>query len=728
METINKQTITIDTKKYSRIPSPKFIQQDTNILEFIIKENGNTADLSNIERIILNYKRPDGRIISKLLSVVENIIVYQIGVEEMEVSGQAEVELQFYDLTNSTRMSTSIFKITIESAIGTSEISNPEEQTLLQGLFVEIQSISAQMDEVISNALYAKEQGDYAKELVEQLGGTDIGQFANDLQGRGVTPKYYGAIGDGETNDYLSIKSILDQIKSVDLLGLEYSALNSISAAINKNNENYMVIKNGIINGKNISAVSLSNKQKMIFFNVIFKNISQLNLKNCKNISFINCGIKDTVQSGIVTTSTCSNVKIIECNISNIGIGSINETWQGMGIELRGDGHVVARNKIIRTFGHGAVYLNGAINVLVDNNDIEDTFYRGVHLYGDPSSGLVQNNRIKRTGVINTLGSGLACNGIFSAGECDASQISILNNRIKDVAENGIEGNFGLVEGNYIENTGIDYVNKPTPSTEGIWANGYIYRNNTIVNSHGTPIKFYRDEAISSLKLLENHIIGKTGETIPIDINSPNGYVDLDIIDNKYFNCSGGIKLYGASKTNVNVKGNKNISAGLSLSSFEGGCRIDSQLSGIKNQRFREWVSSVPDNWQIRNVSISKIIEDNKNIAVITPSHSTYAGGIWQDILNDYESMNIMIIAEVKGTVPLRLIIYPCNNIDGTIDYSKGTSLQFATDPENYNQYIYSATNLTHCKYRIEIGTETTDSNKNISVKSAYAYVTNNKE
>jgi hypothetical protein len=143
MQTVNKQTITIDLKKSTIIQMPHFIQGDTNILEIIIKENGEDADLNNIGRIVANYERPDKEVIPRLLTKSEsNKVEYKLGIEENEVKGYGEMDIKFFSLDNLERISTKTFKVFLAASLGSDKIyENTGDLTLLQELFVEVESI-----------------------------------------------------------------------------------------------------------------------------------------------------------------------------------------------------------------------------------------------------------------------------------------------------------------------------------------------------------------------------------------------------------------------------------------------------------------------------------------------------------------------------------------------------------------------------------------------------------
>ncbi|MFD2681219.1 hypothetical protein [Bacillus seohaeanensis] len=181
MKTVNKKTVTIDLRQSTVIPLPQFIQNDTNILEFIVKDNRIDADLSNIGRIVVNYKRPDNHIVSRLLTPVNNTVSYEIGNEEMEVAGRGKLEIQFFSLDNLERISTKKLEVRIHENIGSSAIQEDDEDlTILQELFIEVGSVSdyaqEQGDYAKLQGNYAKTQGDYAKTEAQNVSSvaTDV--------------------------------------------------------------------------------------------------------------------------------------------------------------------------------------------------------------------------------------------------------------------------------------------------------------------------------------------------------------------------------------------------------------------------------------------------------------------------------------------------------------------------------------------------------------------------
>lgn len=196
----------------------------------------------------------------------------------------------------------------------------------------------------------------------------------------------------------------------------------------------------------------------------------------------------------------------------------------------------IADSKFRHIHGGSAIFLMGNFSqISVLKNDIDSVSGQGIELYrcSSLSKGKLANNVIQNCGVLRIhLKSGVGCNGIFGSTTGESlKQISVNNNQIKNVYENGIEGRFGLVEGNIIENTGIDLTNHPTPSPEGIF-DGIIIRNNTIINpgGHGIYIFSWKDSILEPRSLSGNVIKCRSSKYNGIDINANNGQLVIEKI------------------------------------------------------------------------------------------------------------------------------------------------------------------------------------------------------
>jgi hypothetical protein len=160
LEAQKKLSIEIELSKDVVFPFIKMIQHDTNILEFVVKENGEDADLSKIGRIVVYYRRPDKEEIPRFLKANGNKINYKIGYQEMKLFGEGQIELQFYSLDNLSRVSTKRFKIYLSGSSGTDlVIESDKDLTLLQELFVEVsdlKTLAAQSTDIVESEVVRK--------------------------------------------------------------------------------------------------------------------------------------------------------------------------------------------------------------------------------------------------------------------------------------------------------------------------------------------------------------------------------------------------------------------------------------------------------------------------------------------------------------------------------------------------------------------------------------------
>lgn len=280
------------------------------------------------------------------------------------------------------------------------------------------------------------------------------------------------------------------------------------------------------------SSLKLDGLQNVEFRNIHFINAKYIKISNSKDITIVNSSFNDFVKSGLYLYDS-SNVRVSDSEFSNIGSEDIEVSWQGAAIYASNiDVLTVSNNEISHTFGHGSVFVNNSKNLLIENNHIHDTFFRGIQLYDGTLTGTIKDNTISDIGSINTSHSGVGVNGIFAAAD-DLYGVDVLNNTITNVLENGIEGRFGRVENNIIDGTGIDVENHPTPSTEGIYANGLMYKNNIVKNTHGDGIKVYSPSLIDNLTIIDNLIIHDISGASGISLIGMNGYENVLIEDNE---------------------------------------------------------------------------------------------------------------------------------------------------------------------------------------------------
>lgn len=558
---------------------------------------------------------------------------------------------------------------------------------------------------------------------------TDIATFNERLiesMKKFVSIKDSGGVVDGITNDVEVAKTLFNQGNSFSSFGGTVFLGGELSASTPVTTKRKII--DTVFKGNEIGSITLNGKQNLTFENVSFENIIYLRLLSCKKVTFKRCNFNNLPISGIVMDSLCNKIIIEDdCVFDNIGYGTIVATYQGMAVVLGGTNAEVRNSRISNTFGYGAIHVpTNVTNFLIDNNDIEDTFYRGVDLYGNGSSGLISNNRFKRMGYINTTNSGVGCNAVFG-GNGNFNLVDVQDNHMVDMYENGVEGSFGNVDRNYIKNTATDIVGHPTPSTEGIYANGKSYKENTVVNPYGSSIKMFSSGAISDLEIINNHLYGKASTTFaPIDINSQTSYTNVKIDSNDFHNYTEGVALTNKPKTNVEVRDNKNYSRGKTIQTSNGAFVVTLDNLKSKNSRFINWVGTPPDDWTTRNSLVSKVVDGERNYALVTPNN-IYTGGLWQDISNDYELMNITVKVILKGTITARISITPFNDA-GVIDDPLVAYSDVTPSDVDFNTYYFSLTNVDRNKYRIQVGANSIDNTKNITVKSIEVYTENNRK
>lgn len=161
MEIKNTIPITIDFRKPSKIPMPQVNQYDTNEFEFTVLNSGQPADLSTADRIVANYRRPDKSVITREITAEANVITYPMGSEEMAVEGMGELNVQLFAADR--RLSSMAMKVYVHKNLGAA-FEGGEGLPLLQDLFVEVAGL---VEDTQTNANYALNQGDYAKEQAD---------------------------------------------------------------------------------------------------------------------------------------------------------------------------------------------------------------------------------------------------------------------------------------------------------------------------------------------------------------------------------------------------------------------------------------------------------------------------------------------------------------------------------------------------------------------------------
>lgn len=249
-----------------------------------------------------------------------------------------------------------------------------------------------------------------------------------------------------------------------------------------------------------------------------------------------------------ITMSNVNGALVEGCTFTDIGdpdaVG-FDPNSAGMAVYAQNSSSVaIQRNPLAELiYGTGAYFIgDGCTDFAVEDNLIQDTFFRGVISFGTGHRRVVvARNRIYRTGEINDTGSAVGCNGIYIATDgTDPAHIDVNLNIIEDVAENGIEC-LGAVRifGNKIKTTG--YRTLTSPSKEGIFVeSGCICENNTVIASAFHGIRQFTDVAVSNIICQNNKIIAAAADGINFQADGGGAsYVNVRIDDNEIMSYSG---------------------------------------------------------------------------------------------------------------------------------------------------------------------------------------------
>lgn len=314
----------------------------------------------------------------------------------------------------------------------------------------------------------------------------------------------------------------------VTTLGCDNTGINDVSSILNncsiKNNTLYF--PTGIYKLDNI--LQFTKDINLIGDNAIIKG-KALTGNNIK-IKITGLHFLDSYTSSIAL-NTCDVV--LEKNIfENTGLSnSLEKTHQGCGAYLQNCNVKIRNNDFLKTRGQGSIILNTCKDIDVKFNTFNQPYYRAIELNAcSNAKGEIAENTIKNCGELLPKGSGVGANGIY--GNMPCKNVKVLNNTIINSVENGIEGTFEIVDGNLINGTGVDYKNKPTPSTEGICCGSGIYTNNTVINSREACLKLFSDTKLENLIITNNNLLSSQNTTA-LDINSIAGFNNVKIHDNK---------------------------------------------------------------------------------------------------------------------------------------------------------------------------------------------------
>ena len=146
METVNIKAIQLDLKKPKLTTIGDFIQNDTNIIKFTLTDNGSVIDLDVIDQILINYKKPNGEIVSRIVTAEADVITYQLGLSEMSEPGLGKLVIQFFKSDN--RISTFTVDVNIKKSIESNFSFEEAEKGLVDQVIQELNLVNTRIDNI----------------------------------------------------------------------------------------------------------------------------------------------------------------------------------------------------------------------------------------------------------------------------------------------------------------------------------------------------------------------------------------------------------------------------------------------------------------------------------------------------------------------------------------------------------------------------------------------------
>jgi hypothetical protein len=384
---------------------------------------------------------------------------------------------------------------------------------------------------------------DYEKE--QEL---NMHNFQASISSHNIDISEFGAKGDGITDDTGAIVNALSISKNL-YLARDKTYLITTDITIDKN---ITISGGGIIKCTTADKrlIVANTVTDVLFSDITLDGVALFSTDRSNGID-LNLYLKlvkmiNTTTYGVYV-GNLNWLTIEDCYFKDIGTGAINITYQGIGIRANYVKKLCVRDSYFEGCrGTGALVIRFADRINVYGNTFYKNDYRGIALSNDSddavkTSGYITNNDISECGTYASHDTGVGCNGIYG-NYGNFENVTVANNKIKNVAENGIEGTFGLVEGNLVDGTGVDYANHPTPSASGINMYGKVYRNNIVKNSYLAAYNVYDNQALDGTGIKDLTIEGNMAEDSDKSGDS-GGAMYVVVADS-------------ATYTNVNIRGN----------------------------------------------------------------------------------------------------------------------------------------------------------------------------
>jgi hypothetical protein len=167
---VNTIPVDIDLKQNLKVPFQTINQNDSNKLLITINEAGSPADLSNVDKIVLNYRKPNGIVLTYTLQNIDNTAEFTLGKNEMDVPGLVHINLQ---LINANERATTIQFSFYVTEIINAMFENGEGMPLLQELFAETTKLIEDANEATNLANIAASKNKKTVVYVGDFTGND---------------------------------------------------------------------------------------------------------------------------------------------------------------------------------------------------------------------------------------------------------------------------------------------------------------------------------------------------------------------------------------------------------------------------------------------------------------------------------------------------------------------------------------------------------------------------
>ena len=450
-----------------------------------------------------------------------------------------------------------------------------------------------------------------------------------------------------------------------------------------KGNNNTLSSSDGYFtfkNSKNVFIENLIFDGKMLWFN------------NCDNVVIKKCTITNTLGNGI-GFDNCDNVFIEDCSFNNIGTTeNIVPSSQGNGLYIKACSNINIKNsKFTLNKGHGAIFIFNKTDILnIENCVFDNNYYRAISLSNTGETiGCISNNNISNCGKSNPNTSGVGCNGIFSSSR---NKIKVINNSVKDVAENGIEGFFFEIKNNIIENTGK--FDKVTPSKEGIYTSTECtISDNIIKNAKNEGIVIYSEDnvnPIQGINIINNTIITDEIKDLAIRIQSnsssptyANSIKNIVINNNVFNNYNYGLSIIDNSDTitNLTLLNNKGYKESLFYQDY---LKLYNSVIDGENIAKNNSFSIEELSWSCTGTDKTPTITRENGKSILNISNGSLANGqvyIYKTFPIPNKKCCVKITYKSKNNIQLFFYKYSNNS---TIDWSES---YYSTTLNNSNDY-----------------------------------------